>query len=163
MAVKREKCWLLLWSDLRLPESRSNLAHLRYPEFVGTLPSRTSEASVRRILPPLLLSHAPLSASSIVECGKSLTSGHPKVERAQCISEGWVICQFGRLRLEARVVRKLVVESLSEGREKISWTEARTYGIKEHIENEEVIREEIEYTPERRQELIVEREEKPIR
>ena len=162
MKTRRKACWLLTWDHTRLPEGRGNIRHLRLPEFVGTIPSRFNTRTVERMLPAILLSHAPISAAAVVDYGKSFTQGQPRVERERVMSDGWVTCRLGRLWLRARIVRDLEVVEMDDGKEEISWTEGRVYRIEETIAGEDVVRNEIEITPERKRSLIVEREVRAI-
>jgi len=155
MKTIRKSCWLVRWDYSRLPGNRDELKHLRFPQFVGTIPAQFDEKSVERMLHPMLLSYAPLSVAQIVECGKSFSSGYPKFEKVKFCSDGIVTCVFDRLRLEARRVRNLEVVELESGDELLSWIEGRTYKHEVDSDGDPILGQEIEITPERRRELTI--------
>lgn len=146
MKVLRKSCWLLLWKTFRI-DSRTDFEHLRFPEFVGTLPSKVGEATVRMILPPLLLAYAPLPAETKIQYGKSLCSGQPKIERGP----NEVICRLGRMILVAERVENLSVIENDNETETLNWTQLRK------IMYDKVTGDEIEVTPERPRAMTIKR------
>lgn len=102
-------------------DSRRNCDHLRFLEFVGTLPFKVGIANVRMILLPLLLANAPLSAQSKIEYGKSLRSGQPKIE----LDANRVMCSLDRMILIADLVRDLGMAEKTNGTDTLHWTQLR--------------------------------------
>lgn len=94
---------------------------------MGTLPNQMSAASVATVLPALLLSHAPVDIAMKVECGKSLRSGQPKLDRCKDFPSDTVTCTLGRLVLVARRVRELHVLDSANDSETLEWIEERRY------------------------------------
>ena len=157
MKTYRKACWLLLWDQTRV-NSRSDFDHLRLPRFVGTLPNQMSVASVATVLPALLLSHAPVTIAMKVECGKSLRSGQPRLERCKDFPSDTVTCIFGRLVLVARKVRELYVVDGANNVEKLEWIEERRYWP----DPDDFTSPGKEITPERRRSLTQQKHTLPI-
>jgi len=126
MRTYRRSCWLLLWDHQRT-FGRDDCDHLQLPRFVGTLPNRMSRRSVSMMLPTVLLSHAPVSLSTKVNCGKSVSRGQPRLDYCSDFPSDTVTCTLGRLILVARQVRDLRVAGGENGCEIMTWIEARRY------------------------------------
>ena len=128
-------------------DQRDDCEHLRFPKFVGTLPTKMGAETVRMILPPLLLSYAPISTKAKIDCGKSMRSGQPKIER----DSNRVICRFGRMILIAELVEDLAVEENDDGSDTLRWNQLR------RVRYDKETGDEIEVTHERRASMTTER------
>lgn len=146
MKILRKSCWLIRWNFMRI-NSRTDCDHLLFPEFVGTLPAKVGVGTISMILPPLLLSHAPLAAQSKIEYGKSLRTGQPKVVRRA----NEVECSLGRMILVAELVHDVGVIENPDGTDTIRWTQLRKVMYDKFTE------EAIEVTPERSRDMTIER------